>query len=154
MKRIFLLSVLFTFVAFTSYAQTTPATKGPVLSFENGQDGTDVDYGNVDYGSDRIRKVKFTNTGNEPLISNNASGSCGCTVPTWPQQPILPGESATIDINYDTNRPGPINKTVTIRTAHGKEHYIRVLGTIKPQAAKEIAVPVGNSIIKTDSGNN
>ncbi|HMP31257.1 MAG TPA: DUF1573 domain-containing protein, partial [Saprospiraceae bacterium] len=89
MKRIFLLSVLFTFVAFTSYAQTTPATKGPVLSFENGQDGTDVDYGNVDYGSDRIRKVKFTNTGNEPLIINNASGSCGCTVPTWPQQPIL-----------------------------------------------------------------
>lgn len=153
MKRFFFLSVLFTFVALTSsFAQNNDVakTKGPQLTFTNGQDGTDVDYGTIENGSDRVRKVKFTNTGNEPLVINNASGSCGCTVPTWPQQPILPGESATIDINYDTSREGPINKTVTIRTAHGKEHYIRVLGTVKPKA---MAVPVGNSIIKTEGGN-
>jgi hypothetical protein len=153
MKRIFLLSVLFTFVAFSSYAQTAPATKGPILTFENGQDGTDVDYGNIENGSDRVRKVKFTNTGNEPLVINSATASCGCTVPSPPKDPILPGESATIDISYDTSRPGPINKTVTIRTAHGKEHYIRVLGTVKPKPAQAIAVPIGNSIIKTEGGN-
>ena len=152
MKKFFLLTVMFTFVAITfSYAQSKEAAKvkGPQLSFANGQEGTDVDYGTIENGSDRIRKVKFTNTGSEPLVINNATGSCGCTVPTWPQQPILPGESATIDINYDTSREGPINKTVTIRTAHGKEHYIRVLGTVK---AKAMAVPVGNSIIKTEGG--
>jgi hypothetical protein len=154
MKRFFLLTVLFTFIAFTSNAQTAPATKGPKLTFDNGQDATDVDYGNIEFGSDRVRKVKLTNTGNEPLIINSATGSCGCTVPTPPKDPILPGESAFLEINYDTNRPGGINKTVTVRTAHGTEHYIRVLGTVKPQAAKEIAVPVGNSIIKTEGGNN
>jgi hypothetical protein len=42
------------------------------------------------------------------------SSSCGCTVPEWPREPILRGKSASIKVKYDTNRNGPINKTVTV----------------------------------------
>jgi hypothetical protein len=127
--------------------------KKAVLTFENGQNTTDVDYGTIAYGSDRVRKVKFTNTGNAPLVIASAHGSCGCTVPTFPKEEIAPGASSTIDINYDTNRPGPINKTVTIKLADGTEHYVRVLGTVKDKPM-EISVPVGDQgLIKSGGGN-
>jgi hypothetical protein len=57
---------------------------------------------------------KVTNKGAQPLLITNCSGSCGCTVPTCPREPILPGKSAEISIKYATDRIGPINKTVTI----------------------------------------
>lgn len=44
----------------------------------------------------------FTNTGNEPLIIADIKVTCGCTVPTWPKQPIKPGEKATINVSFDT----------------------------------------------------
>ena len=56
----------------------------------------------------------FTNTGKEPLIIEKAKGSCGCTVPEWPKEPIAPGETAVIKINYDEKRVGPYTKSITI----------------------------------------
>ena len=81
-----------------------------------------VDYGTIKQNSDRVRHFAFTNTGSEPLIIKNAQGSCGCTVPTYPKEPIMPGQKASIDVNYDTNRVGPFTKTVTLTTnADGQE---------------------------------
>ncbi|MCD4665566.1 MAG: DUF1573 domain-containing protein, partial [Bacteroidales bacterium] len=57
---------------------------------------------------------KFTNDGKEPLILSNVRSSCGCTVPTWPRQPILPGQSDVIKVKYDTKRVGMINKSVHV----------------------------------------
>ena len=56
----------------------------------------------------------FTNTGKEPLIISKAKGSCGCTVPEWPKEPIMPGENGVIKVNYDEKRVGSFNKSVTI----------------------------------------
>jgi len=72
------------------------------------------DYGKLKYAGDPFCTFDFKNTGNEPLIISNAKGSCGCTVPTWPKEPIAPGATGTIKVKYDTKRPGPINKSVTI----------------------------------------
>ncbi|NND77098.1 MAG: DUF1573 domain-containing protein, partial [Flavobacteriales bacterium] len=72
------------------------------------------DYGEIDKGSDPFCEFLITNTGNEPLIISNAKGSCGCTVPTWEKEPIMPGESSVMKVKYDTKRVGPINKSVTI----------------------------------------
>ena len=73
-----------------------------------------VDFGNIEQGSERVRVLSFTNIGKSPLIISNVKGSCGCTVPSVPKEPIMPGKSGEITVNYDTNRIGQISKTITI----------------------------------------
>ena len=76
-----------------------------------------IDYGTVAYNSDGKREFVFTNNGNKPLIITNAQGSCGCTVPTYPREPIAPGAKGVIGVKYDTSRAGQsFNKTVTLTT--------------------------------------
>ena len=73
------------------------------------------DYGTIKNGADGSCTFEFKNTGNAPLIISNAKGSCGCTVPTWPHEPIAPGAKGSIVVKYDTKRAGAINKSVTDR---------------------------------------
>lgn len=123
-------------------APAAPAAQGPQMSFKE----TTIDYGVIEKGSDRVRKFRFTNTGSEPLVIKSASGSCGCTVPDYPKEPVMPGESATIDVNYDTNREGQFTKTVTLTTneANGS-HLLTIKGEVKPAAP---SVPAGNGGLK------
>lgn len=73
-----------------------------------------IDYGNIAQHDDGLRTFKFTNRGRAPIVISNVKTTCGCTVPTYPKQAILPGETATIDIKYATNRVGSFSKTITI----------------------------------------
>ena len=73
-----------------------------------------IDYGEIAKGSDGVRVFEFTNTGNAPLVISNVAPSCGCTIPKKPTAPIQPGETGIIEVKYDTNRLGPIRKTVTV----------------------------------------
>lgn len=143
MKNISLILMMLFAFGFTAYAQTEPTPveeatetmEGPIMTFES----LKCDYGEIEQHSDRDKFVKFTNTGTEPLVITNARGSCGCTVPVWPKEPIMPGEEGEIKISYATNRLGKINKTVTITTNEGgKPHVIKVLGNV---SKKEEAVP-------------
>ena len=85
-------------ISFTAQAQTEVAN-GPMISVDK-----DVhDYGELEKGGDPYCEFTITNKGNEPLIISNAKGSCGCTVPKWPKEPVAPGESAEIQIIY---KPG------------------------------------------------
>ena len=77
---------------------------------------TTVNYGTIEQNSDPLRVFTFTNTGNEPLIITNAKGSCGCTVPKYAKEPVLPGQSSEIEVRYDTKRVGPFNKSITLTT--------------------------------------
>jgi Protein of unknown function (DUF1573) len=154
-KFFFLLSFLT--VGFLAQAQdiktvpvTTPdpaaapvAPTKAVMTFDNGAYDTDCDYGTIEYNGEPLRVVKFKNTGTEPLIIKNARGSCGCTVPNWPKEPILPGETGQIEIRYATNRVGAIDKRVTVTTNEEKEHIIKVIGKVleAPKPAVEEAVP-------------
>jgi hypothetical protein len=114
------------------------ATGGPIMTL----DSDVVDYGDIAHGSDPLRKITFKNTGTEPLVISNAKGSCGCTVPTWPREPILPGEAGEIEVRYDTKRPGPINKTIKITTNEVvNTHTVRVIGNIAAEAPQEDALP-------------
>ena len=114
--------------------QTDDGVKGPVMSFES----LTLDYGDIDKGSDPLRTLKFKNTGDSPLIIKHAKGSCGCTVPIWPKEPIMPGEESEIQVRYDTNRPGPIRKTVRITTnEEGNPHVIQLKGSVKVEAPQE-----------------
>lgn len=73
-----------------------------------------IDYGTVAHNADGKREFVFTNNGNKPLIITNTQGSCGCTVPTTPKEPIAPGSKGIIGVKYATDRVGPFTKTVTV----------------------------------------
>lgn len=91
-----------------------------------------IDYGTIERGADGNREFVFTNTGKEPLIITNCQGSCGCTVPTWPREPIAPGESAVIKVKYDTKRKGSFTKSVTVSSnAKNGKKTVRIKGTVK-----------------------
>lgn len=79
------------------------------------QDNT-VDYGTVSKDSDSgMRSFEFKNTGDAPLVIVNVQSTCGCTVPTRPTEPILPGKTGKIEVKYNMN-PGPIRKTITVES--------------------------------------
>lgn len=108
MKK-FLGIVAMTLVGAASYAQT-----GPKIEFK--AENNTIDYGTVVKGVDTgVRTFEFTNTGDEPLVITNVRSSCGCTVPSKPQAPIMPGKSDKIEVKYNMN-PGTISKTITVES--------------------------------------
>lgn len=111
-----------------------PKVEGVGLVFEN----ETIDYGTIEQGADGKREFVLTNNGTQPLIISNAQGSCGCTVPTFPKEPILPGKSAVIGVKYDTNRVGPFTKTVTITSnaTAGASKILTIKGTINAKPAE------------------
>lgn len=100
---------------------------GPVFEFENEV----IDYGEIAANSDGNRVFKFKNIGKSPLIISQVKGSCGCTVPTKPEKPIMPGETGEIKVKYATNRIGPFSKTVTITSnAYEESKVLRIKGRV------------------------
>lgn len=95
-----------------------------------------VDYGDVAYGSDGVREFKFTNTGDDVLIVARVYSTCGCTIPEKPEEPVQPGESNVIKVKYDTKRPGPIRKTITVYTNASETPYtLKIKGKVLPEAS-------------------
>jgi hypothetical protein len=152
MKKILMSLLMTAFAGVFAYAQSTVATtvantNGPKIKFET----MDVDYGTINQGGEPFRTVKFKNVGKEPLIIKSANGNCGCTVPTWPREAIMPGESNEIKIRYATERVGQINKKVTITTneAEGENvHVLNVKGNINATQDAQ-GVPANNGTILT-----
>lgn len=113
MKKLFALFSALFMMCNIAFAQTEKAEpqNGPEISFKE----TNHDFGNIQFKGNGSYEFVFVNTGNEPLILTQPKSSCGCTVPEWPRQPILPGESNVIRVTYkNTDRPGSFNKYVTI----------------------------------------
>ena len=144
MKKV-LLSLMLLFVA--TAATNTVSAQDAVVK----QDGAQLefakdvhDYGTIEYAANGVCTFSFTNTGTAPLIISNAKGSCGCTVPSWPKEPIAPGASAEISVKYDTKRPGAINKSVTITSnaVNSPTKVIRIKGNIKPKPTSGAPVNV------------
>lgn len=83
---------------------------------------TEFDFGDIMDGEKVNHTFTFTNTGTEPLVISKAQGSCGCTVPDWPKEPIAPGKTGEIKVQYDSRGKGATkaeggrieNKRVTI----------------------------------------
>jgi len=96
-----------------------------------------IDYGTIQQNADGKREFKFKNVGKSPIIISRAKGSCGCTVPTWPKKPIMPGESAVIGVKYATNRVGAFSKSITLfSNASEPTKVIRIKGKVLKADAK------------------
>ena len=103
-KIIYLLALL---VSVASLAQ-----KGPKIVFSAPENT--VDYGKVYKDTDSgVRVFEFKNTGDAPLIIADVQSTCGCTIPTKPTEPIMPGKMGKIEVKYNMS-PGPIRKTITV----------------------------------------
>ncbi len=111
MKKLSIIFALLLVAAFTANSQTaSPKPDGPEITFTN----LEHDYGTVTQGGDGACVFNFKNTGNEPLILSDVRKSCGCTTPTWSQEPVLPNQNGAINIGYNTNNIGTFNKTITV----------------------------------------
>jgi hypothetical protein len=97
-----------------------------------------IDYGTISQNADGKREFVFTNNGNAPLVITNAQGSCGCTVPSTPKEPILPGSKGSIGVKYDTSRVGTFTKTVTISSnaAGQPTKVLTIKGNVVAASAK------------------
>ena len=109
MKKFILIATLILSVVVVM-AQEEKQKTGPEITFKE----TTYEYGEIAMNSDGTHLFNFTNTGNEPLILSKPRSSCGCTVPAWPKEPILPGETNQIKVTYNTSKIGAFNKTVTV----------------------------------------
>jgi hypothetical protein len=97
-----------------------------------------IDFGKIKKGSDGSRTFEFTNTGNVPLVIENVTSSCGCTIPKKPENPIQPGETGTIEVKYDTKIVGPIRKTVTVYSnADVPTKALKIKGTVLEEEPME-----------------
>ncbi|MBB78017.1 MAG: hypothetical protein CL844_03325 [Crocinitomicaceae bacterium] len=131
MKKLLLLLLVVVVTSNANKLFSQEVSNGAKIEFEK----EIHDYGTVEYAGNGQCTFKFTNTGNAPLIISNAKGSCGCTVPSWPKEPVAPGASSSLSVKYDTKRPGAINKSVTITSnaVNSPTKVIRIKGTVKPK---------------------
>lgn len=77
----------------------------------------EYNFGTIMQGDQVKHDFEFTNTGKEPLIISNAAGSCGCTVPEWPKEPIASGAKGVIKVTFNSaGKQGVQDKTVTLQS--------------------------------------
>lgn len=137
MRKIVKVAVfVFCLITTSSYAQNqlTSNLSNPqelakvgVLKF----DTMTIDYGTIKQNANGVREFKFKNTGNAPIIITKVKASCGCTVPTKPAKAIMPGETASIQVKYATNRLGAFSKTITVSSnAKEKQLVLHIKGKV------------------------
>ena len=127
-NSILLLSLCF---AMLTNAQPSELIQGAGIQISE----TSYDFGEITQTSDGeyvYCEFEVTNTGNEPLIISKCQGSCGCTTPECSKTPILPGQSTTIKVRYDSHRLGNFSKKVTIysNAENEPEKTIRIKGMV------------------------
>lgn len=118
MKKIFLLlMILASLVAYAQHEQPEIKFDKTVHNFGTFSEKTPV----------QTAVFAFTNIGKAPLIINQAIASCGCTIPSYTKEPIMPGEKGTVKVTYNGKGkfPGHFKKSITIRT-NGKVEMVRL----------------------------
>ncbi|MFY7861240.1 MAG: DUF1573 domain-containing protein [Chitinophagales bacterium] len=109
MKKILLLAFI---ASITANAQNSPMIHAPSVIYSMEK----IDYGSIYHNTNGMRTIKISNIGSAPLVVTSCIASCGCTRPSCPTTPILPGTYSIISVYYDTKKIGPIDKNVTITT--------------------------------------
>ncbi len=95
---------------------------------------TDYNFGKIEQNTPVTTEFEFTNVGSTPLIIKDAQGSCGCTVPAYPQEPIAPGAVGKITVSFNASTLGVFNKTVTITANTDKQTVLNIRGEVIAKA--------------------
>ena len=90
------------------------------------------DFGEMNQKESVSTEFVIKNTGDAPLLIRSAKGSCGCTVPEWPKEPVAVGEEAVVKVTFNSgNKKGKQNKTVTLVTnAIPSTKVLTIKGTV------------------------
>ena len=127
-----LLPFLFFTLSIGANAQTgkLATSTGPVITFAS----PEHDYGTIPHAANGNCEFHFMNTGDQPLIITSSRTSCGCMVSRFDPAPAMPGKSGVIHVKYDTNRPGPFTKSVTVESnaANTPIVVLRIRGQVLP----------------------
>jgi hypothetical protein len=110
MKKL-LVSLLVLSIGFSASAQTAVKKAESIIKFKEIKHS----FGKIKQGVPVTHDFMFANIGNEPLIVETASASCGCTTPTWPQQPIMKGKEDKLKAGFNAAAPGPFEKTIFVK---------------------------------------
>ncbi len=139
MKK-FALICLFAAMSFgVANAQNTETKEAPANGARISFAEMEHQYGTIMKGADGNCEFTFTNEGNEPLILQNVKASCGCTTPSYTQKPVMPGQTGTIKVHYNTNSVGAFSKTVTV-TSNAVDNprvVLRIKGNVKQDPANQ-----------------
>jgi len=152
MKSIFFTLALVAAATTATFAQTAPTAtpaKASTLTPENIQFVSDNhDFGTVAEGAAADYVFQFKNTGKEPLVISRVQPSCGCTIPDWSKDPVLPGKTGFVKASYGTQgRPGHFEKSMTVFSNAGNK-MVTFKGTV--EKAPETSVPANSSMIRTN----
>ncbi len=122
-------------------AQQPAVPAGPTTSIEFEE--TTFDFGTINEGEKVAHTFKFKNTGSEPLIFSNAKGSCGCTVPTWPREPIAVGGTGEVSVEFNSkNKKGKRNQKVTLTgNTNPPQTFIYLTGNVNPADGGQTGQP-------------
>ena len=140
MKKIIILLTFFVAVLQIQAQQHTAKASGALLKFNQ----TDYNFNKIYYKSDGSHDFKFVNAGKEPLLLTRPRSSCGCTIPTWPKAPILPGDSGNIRVTYNTHIIGRFSKTVTVYSNAPKPVVLHIHGEVIPEPKPMLPVKQAN----------
>lgn len=148
MKKVVTL-VLFVVATMTMNAQATKTVNKNAAKFKF--ESKVIDYGTIEKNANGVREFKFKNVGKSPLVITKTKGSCGCTVPSHPKEPIMPGKKGVIKVKYATNRVGPFQKTVTV-FSNADQAILRLTikgKVIDPNAKKPVSLAKKQAITAT-----
>ncbi|RDK86929.1 DUF1573 domain-containing protein [Marinirhabdus gelatinilytica] len=118
------------------------AGKFPVMQFEK----TVHDFGTIEQGTNVEHIFKFTNTGEAPLVIVDAKSSCGCTVPSYPKEPVASGETGELLVKFNGSGKNQVSKTVTItaNTKAGKE-TLQIKAFVNPKDGAATGTPLSGN---------
>ncbi len=129
--------------------QTSPATAAPAVqdnpnASEIKFEVEEYNFGTIKQGESVDYEFQFTNAGKDPLIISEAHGSCGCTVPLWPKEPLKKGEKGKIKVTFNsTGKMGMQDKTVTITSnSKGGQKVLHFKGNVEAQPGSIAPSPV------------
>jgi hypothetical protein len=95
------------------------------------------DFGTCTEG-DKVKKtIEFTNTGKLPLVINQAYGSCGCTVPKYDKEPVLPGKKGKLEIEFNSEHKAGANTKSVMIEANTNPPITTVTFSVKVNASEE-----------------
>ena len=128
MKYVLMMSALLG-VSLLGYAQSPIASlsEAPAVRW----DDATHDFGTIPYRQPQSAEFTLVNQSSQPVVITQATGSCGCTVASYTEGAIAPGEKGTVKATYDAAKPGAFNKTVSVTTSASKDvQILRIKGVV------------------------
>ncbi len=135
MKKLLIVTLVLVSTSLWAQEAKKAAEKtGPTITFSEEK----FEFGEIAQGDKVSHTFNFENTGTEALIISNVRTTCGCTVPSWPKEPIAAGAKGKIDVVFNSRgKMGAQNKVITVQSnATNAQARVALVGNVLPPKPK------------------